>query len=50
MSRNLYTTKLIDLMATDDKYSSKYGLFIVMESMDSDLKKLLNSAHDELTL
>jgi len=48
MPNNNVTVKLIDLLMTqsnpDDK--SKFGVFIVMEYLQSDLKKLMNSVPD----
>ena len=45
MPNNNVTVKLIDLMMTQSNPndSSEFGVFIVMEYLQSDLKKLMNS-------
>jgi len=45
MPKNHYTVKLLDLfIVQEDK--KNMGVFVVMEHMESDLKKLLNSSQD----
>ena len=49
MERNQFTVKLLDLFVIQENKESM-GLFIVMEHMDSDLKKVLNNSSEmELT-
>jgi len=44
MKNNNYTVKLLDLkMVEQQGYQKRHGLFIVMEYLESDLKKMMNS-------
>ena len=44
MPKNYFTTKLIDIiMAQKTSSLDKQGLFLVMEYIESDLKKVYNS-------
>ena len=43
MPKNQFTAKLIDVILPETTFTVKSGIFIVMEYIDSDLKKVLNS-------
>ena len=42
MDKNEHNVKILDLFMTSDKEKDTQGVFVVMEHMESDLKKLLN--------
>ena len=44
MDKNEHTVKILDLLMTSDDENERQGVFVVMEHMESDLKKLLNQS------
>ena len=42
MDKSHHTVKILDLFMTPDNEKDTQGVFVVMERMESDLKKLLN--------
>ena len=47
MKNNEYTVKLFDLkMIKKEGYLENHGLFIVMEYLESDIKKMMNQGID----
>ena len=46
MPENQFTTRILNLFGTQENVTKDFGIFIEMDFVDTDLKKLMNSVEN----